>query len=265
MIGLYFRLIGSRIRSQMQYKASFITEMVGFTLTTGIEFAVLLILFDRFPSLAGWNIAEVALLFGMTQIAFSLAEMAGRGFDAPFETMMQRGMFDAVLSRPLNSFFQILTAEFQLRRLGRTIQGVAILIYAFSRLSIDWSWSKFALMPLTFVSGMVIYLAIMVIGATICFWTIKTPEVMNALTYGGNQMVGYPLGIYNRTLRTVFLWIIPVAFVNYPTALYLLERTDPYGLSPQLAWASPLVAAIFFMISLHIWHFGTTKYQSAGS
>ncbi len=249
----------------MQYKASFITELVGFTLTTGIEFAVLAILFTRFPSVLGWNIAEVALLYGLTSVAFSLTEMIGRGFDSPFETMMQRGMFDGVLARPLNSFFQILTAEFQLRRLGRTIQGVAVLAYAFSRLAIDWSPAKIILIVVTIISGVFIYLALIVIGATICFWTIKTPELVNAFTYGGNQMVSYPLGIYNRVLRTVFLWIVPVAFVNYPTALVLLERTDPYGLPPNIAWAAPLVAATFFGVSLCIWRYGITKYQSAGS
>ena len=265
MIALYFRLIGSRIRSQMQYKTSFIVELIGFTATTAIEFAVLVILFARFPSLLGWNIAEVALLYGLTSVAFGLTEMIGRGFDSPFEVMMQRGMFDGVLARPLNSFFQVLTSEFQLRRLGRTLQGIGVLVYAFSRLAIEWTPAKALLLPLTVVSGMFIYLGLFVIGATICFWTIKTPEVLNAFTFGGNQMVSYPLGIYSRPLRTVFLWIVPVGFVNYPTALVLLERTDPYGLPPNIAWAAPLVAAIFFGISLCGWQYGITKYQSVGS
>jgi ABC-2 type transport system permease protein len=265
MLRLYFRLIGARIRGQMQYKVSFFTELVVHMLWTGIEFATVAILFTRFPSLLGWTIAEVALLYGMTSVAFSIVEMVGRGFDAPFETMMAQGAFDGVLSRPLPSFFQILASEFQLRRLGRTAQGIAVLGYAFSRLSIDWSLAKVAVLVLALGSGMVIYLGLFVIGATICFWTIKTPEVINAFTFGGNQLVSYPLGIYNRALRTVFLWIVPVAFVNYPAALVVLERTDPYGLPPAVAWAAPLVAAVFFGVALRVWHFGTTKYQSTGS
>src|SRR5690349_7413899 len=118
MLSLYFRLIGARIRAQMQYKLSFWLELLGFALVTGMEFVTIAILLARFNSIAGWTIDEVALLYGLTTIALSLAEMVGRGFDAPFEQMMQQGTFDGILTRPLGSFFQVLAAEFQLRRLG---------------------------------------------------------------------------------------------------------------------------------------------------
>ena len=265
MWALYWRLVGARIRGQMQYKASFWLELVGFSFSTAMEFAVIAILFSRFPSLAGWTVAEVALLYGLTSISFSLTEMIGRGFDAPFEAMMLQGTFDKILTRPLGSFFQVLASEFQLRRLGRTLQGVAILGYAFSRLQIDWTPTKLLLMPLTIASGTLIYLALIVIGATICFWTIKTPEVINAFTFGGTTMVSYPMAIYNRWMRTVFLYIVPVAFVNYPTALLLLERSDPFGLSPSLAWAAPLVAIAFFGLARGFWQIGVSKYTSSGS
>lgn len=262
---LYWQLVGARIRAQMQYKLSFALELVGFMLTTGLEFAIVAILFARFHSIAGWDIAEVALLYGITSIALSLCEMIGRGFDAPFEIMMQQGTFDQILMRPLGAFFQVLSSEFQVRRLGRTLQGVAVLGFAFSRLPIVWTPAKLFLLPLTVASGALIYLGLFVIGATISFWTIKTPEVVNIFTFGGSQMMSYPLSIYNRWLRTIFLYIVPVAFVNYPAALFVLDRTDPFGLPGTAAWASPLVAALFFFVALRFWQFGVTKYQGTGS
>jgi len=191
--------------------------------------------------------------------------MIGRGFDAPFELMMQRGTFDTVLTRPLGGFFQVLASEFQLRRLGRTFQALAVLAFAFSQLPIAWTPAKLLLIPLTIISGTTIYLGLFVMGSTLCFWTIKTPEVINAFTFGGNTMTSYPLSIYNRWIRTVFLFIIPVAFVNYPTALVLLGRSDPLGLPPWLAWIAPLVAAIFFATARGVWQLGVSKYTSSGS
>lgn len=265
MVALYFRLIAARIKAQMQYKVSFWFELFSFALLTGIEFLPIALLLARFPSILGWQIAEIALLYGLTSIAFGLAEMIGRGFDAPFELMMQRGTFDGVMIRPLGSFFQILASEFQLRRLGRVLQGLFALAYAFSNLAIVWSGTKLLLLPLTLVAGTTIYMGLFVMSATLCFWTVKMPEVVNIFTFGGDYLVSYPLGIYNRLVRTIFLAIIPVAFVNYPTALFLLGRSDPYGLSPRLAWAAPLVAAIFFSVALLIWRFGVSKYQSTGT
>jgi ABC-2 type transport system permease protein len=249
----------------MQYKASFLLEMLGFALTTGLDFAVIAILFSRFPSLAGWSVHEVGLLYGLTMTAFSLTEMLGRGFDAPFEAMMARGTFDTVLTRPQGTFFQVLASEFQLRRLGRTLQGGAVLIYAMSGLAIDWTLANVLLVPITIASGVVVFLGLFVIGATICFWTIKTPEVINAFTFGGSTLTSYPLSIYHRWLREIFLFVVPVAFVNYPAALLLLGRRDPHGLNPDLAWGAPLVAAIFFGIAHTFWRTGVSKYTSSGS
>lgn len=265
MVWLYAVLVGSRVRSQMQYRVSFLLELLGFTLITGLEFAVIAILVGRFGSVAGWSLPETALLYGLTSLGFSLSEMVGRGFDAPFERMIQQGAFDGVLSRPLSPFFQVLTSDFQLRRLGRTAQAALVLAYAFRELPIVWTGDRLLLIPLTVVSGATIYLGLMVIGATLTFWTVKTPEVINVFTFGGEQMASYPLSIYHDWLRTFFLFIVPVGFSNYPAALYLLGRSDPAGLPAWLAWLAPLVAATFFALALRFWHFGVGKYTSTGS
>lgn len=265
MLRLYFRLIGSRVRSQMQYRVSFITELLGFALVTGLEFAVIAILVGRFGGVGGWGLAETALLYGLTSLAFSIAEMAGRGFDAPFERMIQQGGFDGVLTRPLSPFFQVLTADFQLRRLGRSAQALLVLGYAFGRLAIDWTPDRLLLVPLTVAAGAAIYLALIVVGATLTFWTIKTPEVINVFTFGGEQLTSYPLSIYHEALRTLFLFIVPVGFANYPAALYLLGRQDPTGLPAWLAWCAPLAAAGFCALALRFWAYGVSKYTSTGS
>src|SRR5262245_57929721 len=265
MLSLYFRLIGARIRAQMQYKVSFWLDLLGFMLVTVLEFATIAILLTRFNGVAGWSIEEVALLYGLTAMGLSLAEMAGRGFDLPFEQMMERGSFDAVLIRPLGAFFQVLASEFQLRRLGRAFQGSAVLVYALARLRIDWTPSKLLLLPLAVLSSAVIYSGLIVIGATICFWTIKTPEVINAFTFGGEELSSYPLSIYSRPLRAVFLYLVPIGFANYPTTLLLLGRSDPHGLPAWLAWFAPLVAALFFSVALLFWRLGVSKYTSTGS
>lgn len=265
MLGLYFRLIGARIRAQMQYKVSFWLELIGFAMTTALEFAVVAILFRRFSAVDGWSMPEVALLYGLTSGALGTAEMIGRGFDSPFEQMMQTGTFDKVLARPLGAFFQVLTSEFQLRRLGRVSQATAVLVYGLNQLPISWTPANILLLALTFASGVMLYLSLMVISATICFWTIRTPEVVNIFTFGGDFMLSYPMSIYSEWIRGLFLFVVPLMFVNYPTALVLLGRTDPHGLPAQIAWLAPVVASLFFSVALSFWRVGLSKYASTGS
>jgi ABC-2 type transport system permease protein len=265
MLSLYLKLIGARIRSQMQYKVSFWMDLAGFGLITSLEFATIAILFGKFHTIGGWSLAEVALLYGLTSIAFSLAEMFGRGFDSPFERMMLQGTFDTVLTRPLGSFFQVLASEFQLMRLGRTLQGALVLSYALIQLPIAWTPARLLLLPLTVASGAAIYTGLVVMGATVCFWTIRTPEVINVFTVGGEEAASYPLSIYNGWIRGVFLFVVPIAFANYPAALYLLGRADPYGLPAWLAWLAPVAAALFCAVAIGFWRLGVSKYTSTGS
>lgn len=265
MLSLYFRLIGARIRAQMQYRVSFWIELIGFGIVTGLEFAAVAILLGRFHTIAGWSIAEVALLYGLTSTAFGLAEMFSRGFDAPFERMMLQGSFDTILTRPIGSFFGVLASDFQLMRLGRISQGALVLAYALARLPIAWTPARVLLVPITILSGAAIFTGLVVIGATVCFWTIKTPEVINVFTVGGSEASGYPISIYSDWIRGVFLFIIPIAFANYPAALLLLGRADPLGLPGWAAWLAPAVAAVFCAVAFGFWRVGVTKYQSAGS
>lgn len=262
---LYLRLIGARIRSQMQYKVSFWLELLGFAVSFGLEFAAIALLLAKFPSAGGWHIAEIALLYGLSSISFGLAEIICRGFNSPFELMMQRGSFDGLLTRPLGTFFQVLASEFQLRRLGRALQGALVFLYACRHLTIHWTPAHLLLVPLTLLSGVAVYMGLIVIGATFCFWTIKTPEVINIFTFGGDTLVSFPLSIYNGLIRTIFLFVIPVGFVNYPAALLLLQRTDPHGLPASVAWAAPLIGGLFFAVALVAWRIGVSKYTSAGS
>lgn len=265
MLQLYLRLIGARIRAQMQYRLSFWLELLGFALVTGLEFVALVILVGRFGAVAGWRVEELALLYGLSSLALSLAEMGARGFDAPFERLIVQGGFDGVLARPLGAFFQILASEFQLRRLGRTLQALLILAYALPRLPIVWTPDRLLLLPVTLLSGIAIYAALIVIGATVTFWTIKTPEVINIFLFGGEQLSRYPLSIYQEWLRAIFLFLIPVGFANYPAALYLLGRPDPGGLPAWAAWCAPLAAAAFLAAALRFWRLGVSRYTSTGS
>ena len=265
MLTLYMRLVGARIRAQMQYRASFIFELFGFALVTGVEFGVLLILFNRFDAVGGWSLYEVAILYGLSSISLSLVEMIGRGFDAPFERMMQQGAFDGILLRPWGTFFQILASEFQVRRLGRTIQGFGALMFGIAGLTISWTSAKIVLLVLAALSGSLIYLGLFVIGATICFWTIKTPEVLNAFIFGGQQLTSYPLSIYSEAIRVIFLSIVPVGMAISPATLYRFDPSDPHGLRVGLAGAAFPAALLFLALSLAFWRYGVSKYQSVGS
>ena len=96
--------------------------------------------------------------------------------------------------------------------------------------------------------------------ATLCFWTVESLEIVNAITYGGITSAQMPLTIYPRWLRLLFTFVVPLAVMNYLPADVLLNRSP----APYLAYLAPTVGLIFLFVSLQVWKIGERKYTSAG-
>ena len=57
-LSTYRRLVWVQIRSQMQYRASFLIEFLATGLITVLEFASIAVVFDRFGQIRGWSRAR---------------------------------------------------------------------------------------------------------------------------------------------------------------------------------------------------------------
>ncbi len=202
---LYRRLIAMQLRAQLQYKMNVFIDIATYLSVTGLEFVPILIYFGSFPSLLGWKVGEVALLFAITSIT----------------------------------------------------EGLLIFVLALSLLpGFNWTPLKLLVLPLGIVSGALVFIAILLLGATLCFWTVETTEITNILTYGGRELLSYPLTIYNQGLQRFFLFLVPLAFGTYIPTCYLLGRSLPFGLPGALAFGAPLVALAFALIAGATWRFG---------
>ncbi len=264
---LYGRLVLMQWRAQMQYKVDLVIDILTTFLLCGLEFASLLLYFVPFPTLLGWHVGEVALLSAVTSLGFGLAELLGSGIDS-FAEIIRRGEFDRVLLRPLTAIVQVSTNEFRLRRTGRILQGIGafgLALFLLRSLALAWTPLKVLVLLLGIVSSALIFLAILLLGATLCFWTVQTTELTNILTYGGRELLSYPLGIYHQLLQRLFIFIVPLAFGTYIPVCYILGRPLPFGLAPWLAFIAPLAALLFALAALLCWRTGVRHYQSTGN
>jgi ABC-2 type transport system permease protein len=231
---------------------------------TGSDLLAILILFNYFGELAGWGVGEVALLYGLVTVAFGLSETVAAGFDV-FPRAVQQGEFDRVLLRPVSSFVQILAADFQLRRLGRVAQGSLALVLAVVWTPVAWTPLKLLYVAVVLVSGFVMFSALLVLGAVLCFWTVQSIEIINTVTYGGTEMASYPLPIYHELLQRFFTFVVPLALASYFPALYLLDRPELQYLPGWLPGATPMAAAVLALVAWQAWRIGVRHYQSTGS
>jgi len=263
-VSLYLRFAGISIRSQMQYRASFILLTIGNFIVTFIEFIAVLVLFSRFDSIQGWQLAEVAMFYGLINVSYSISEAFGRGFDT-FHFQVLSGEFDRTLVRPRTTALQVLAHEFQLLRAGRLLNGLVVLIWASFNIGISWSLAKVLLLLFSVIGGVTVFTGLLIMQATMCFWSTQSLEVMNSFTYGGVEAIQWPLPIFNRWFARFFIFVIPLACVNYFPVLAVLDKADPLNSPIWFQWTSPLAGVLFLAVALLVWEFGVRHYRSTGS
>lgn len=261
---LFGRYLGITVRGQMQYRASFVMQTLGQLGVSGIEFFAVWALFHRFNRLGPWSLPEVGMFYGTVGMAWALADTVGRCFDN-FGPLVKSGDFDRMLLRPRSTIFQLLAQDVQLRRLGRMAQAIAVLIWSITTLDIAWTPAHSLGLLATIAGGALLFLGLLIVQATIAFWTIESLEIMNVMTYGGVTTAQYPLSIYPATLRRFFLFVVPLGLTLYLPVVGLLGKADPLGFPPWMSIGGPLAGVAFFVASLGIWQIGLRHYTSTGS
>jgi ABC-2 type transport system permease protein len=262
-VALWGRLVGAGVRSQLQYRTSFVLDFAGSFLIAFLDFLAVLVIFHNTPRLAEWGIHEVAFLYALSSISFALTDLVIGHLDN-FPQLVRDGNFDIVLVRPRGTLLQVVASDFQLRRLGKALQGGVVLAYGLSGLHVDWTASRVVVLLVAIPSGVLIFGAVWVVFGCIAFWTVDGGEFTNAFTYGGNFLAQYPIDIYGAWLRRLLAYLVPLAFVCYFPALYILGKPDPLGLPGALQFLSPLVAVAAALVAGAIWRFAVRRYRSAG-
>ncbi len=263
---LYLSLLNANLHSQMQYRVSFWMDFLATLLGNGISILTLALILSRFGNIAGWTIGEIALLSGLAETSFAVMDMVCSGIDPDyFSPMVRLGRLDQYLLRPVNLMVQLLGSRFLLRRLGRITEGLLILLAAFLLTDIHWTIEKILLVPTVILSQVISMGALFLIGSTITFWTVERIEAMNILTYGGVELMTYPMSIYPGWILRIFTYVVPLIFLNYYPALYLLDKPDPLGFPAWAPFLAPFVAVGMGTAALLFWKFGLKHYQSTGT
>ena len=259
MMKLYFKYVSMLLKSQMQYKASFLMTAFGQFLVSFTAFLGVYFMFSRFHSVNGFAFSEILICFSIMLMSFSITECFVRGFDV-FPRLIQSGNLDRILVRPRNEIFQVLTSNIDFSRVGRLLQSILMLVYAIPASEIVWTYDKILTVVLMLLGGIAVFSALFVLYAGISFFTIEGLEFMNIFTDGSREFGKYPLSIYGEGVLRFLTYVIPIALFQYYPFLYLIGRSENMGLI-----FLPLLGFVFMIPCYCFFKFGLKKYKSTGS
>ena len=263
-VQLYCRLIQISILSRMQYRANFMAGILGLLFWNVINLGLIGVLVTQFTRLKDWTLWELVFLYSLWILGYSLYGIFF-SHTSELENYLIEGSFDQFLLRPASPLIQMLGREFQVNEMANVFIGLTGLSLAYTRLDLHWDGWKWGFFIAAVVSGGIIVLAINLLIACTGFWAGRsrgTSFIVNQF-YGLVQQ--YPIDIFGTAFRVIVTGLIPVAFMNYYPALFLLDKVNRNSPGWWLSYISPLVALMLIGIVLIVWQLGLNRYSSSGS
>lgn len=265
VIRMYFLLLQIALKSMLQFNADFLIGVVGIFFMNGVNLLAIGVILGRFTDLAGWTIWQIVFLFGVWMTGNSLYSLLFYHL-ADLEEYIVDGAFDRFLVRPISPLIQILTVDVNINGIGDVLFGAACLASAMLNLNLHFSALQWLYLSVMLVSAALIELGITLSIGSIAFWTTRSASLIYAVNMVNWQMTQqYPLEMFGRGFRVLVTCIIPVAFINYYPARFLLSKTAPGDPWYFLSFMSPAIAVGLVALSVWIWSKGMRHYNSTGS
>ncbi|MGE5561570.1 MAG: ABC transporter permease [Chloroflexota bacterium] len=258
----YRILAVTSIKSALQYRFSFIANILGLGALAVVDFLLIAAIILRFKTIGGWDPWEVAVLYGMSSSALGLFRVVGSEIHE-FDNYLVAGEFDALLTRPWDPLFVLLTRKIDINRLGAPLQGIIITGIGVAHLVATGELTPLAaaLIPLFVINGFLIYTGISVATATLGFWTTRIDDLQPVTIYAPSNAAMYPLTIFPGWLRGILTSLLPVALTNYVPLLYLLGKGASWIVLP----GSLIATWLFLWLVRRFWLVGLRHYNSTGS
>lgn len=259
-IKMYGALLNMTVRSILQYRADFWMSLVSVVLLNGANIIQLSVISWRFNTLGGWSVGELLVLYGMFMIAWSIFSIFFRKL-SKIEEEIVSGVFDIYLLRPVSPFLQLVGGDINYVGLCDTFMGMALVITGLVRTGARWGLRHILWFVVFLLSGGVIVVCIRFLISCLAFWTIKAKALSSLFTQLYLLTQKYPVTIFGRFFQVLVTGIVPVAYLNFYPAVYLLDKPDA---PPWLCMLSPVAALIMAGISALVWRQGLRRYDSCG-
>ena len=251
-------LLNQQLKAKLEYRGDFLIHLLGMLLQQGTGLAFVWTLFRFVPTIDGWGFWEVAFLYGLTTIPMGLTALFFEGaWRLP--ALIRNGELDRLLIRPLDPVVHVFSLSVGLHGLAGVLIGVTILVAAARHLSIAWGPWSVPYILLVVGCGTIICASITLATNSLSFWTDDTGS---SVPFMANRLVDFarfPLTLYPSLMAGALTWLLPVAFIGFVPASFLLDRGPLwFGLG------TPLAALASFAVARAIFLRGLRRYESTG-
>lgn len=261
---LYAHSVRMNLRAQLQYPRAFFLQTAAQLVMSGGELLAVLLVIDRFQALGQWSGGDLMFFFGMMTATFFLCEFFFRGV-TNFSPYVRKGKLDSFFVRPRGILTQVMCNELDVRRASCIMVGVGAMIAGSSAAGIGWTALKVLCLLLSMLGGALLVMGLFLIDASFSIFSVKSMEMINVLTYGGRSACQYPIDIYPKPIKLLFMFVAPFALTLHLPVSYILGKQLLPGVSDFVAFFAPLAGAASFFLDYCVFRAALRHYRSTGS
>ncbi len=202
-------LVGTNLKAAVALRGAFLIQVVFMLLNNFTFFVFWWVLMRRVPSLRGWRLEDVALLFGIVATAFGLTVTLAGGV-RHLGRLIDEGDLDTLLTQPKSVLVHALGMRLQASGFGDIAAGVI-----FIALSGQVSLHTVPVVLVAILASALVFLACGIVFFSLAFWLGKVESVARQLWELLITFSLYPEPLFGGMLRLALFTVLPAGFIGY--------------------------------------------------
>ncbi|MCU0494698.1 MAG: ABC-2 family transporter protein [Chloroflexaceae bacterium] len=243
----------ANLQAAMEYRAAFLSQVVGMILNNAAYFTFWILFFDRFQEVRGWNLNDMVLLFSTVAASFGLAVYLF-GNVLTLADIIAGGKLDYYLALPRPVLLHVLASRSIASGLGDFSYGLVTFLL------VSWhSPDALARFLVGLVCGGTVLLAFLVLVQSLAFTIGNASQLSGQAVNAMLTFAMYPLALFDGNARLLLFMLIPAAFLG----------SVPVAFTQAFSWPNLLLlaggAALFLALALLAFYRGLRRYESGSA
>jgi ABC-2 type transport system permease protein len=243
----------ANLQSVMEYRAAFLTQVIGMMLNNLIYFAIWIVFFDRFKDVRGWGINDMYVTFGVLASSFGLVSLLfGNSF--MLGEIINNGRLDYYLSLPRPVLLHAVASRMISSGMGDFTYG--FISYA---LSGQFTWDGLLRFILAILLAAVVFASFLILINSLAFWMGIVSSFTNLMVNAMITFGIYPYSLFDNYAKLILFTIVPAALMGAVPAEFIARFT-------WLTLAELLLGALVFLgLAVTVFRLGLKRYESGSA
>lgn len=255
-------MVRLQVKMRMLHRGAFFFNRLAQVIAYLAAFSAIWVLIHKFEQLGGWRWPELAFLLSFQLLGYALGAAFSFVQMRELEDTIRSGAFDVLLIKPISPWAYLVFAGLNLGYIGHIVLALGLLLWSLTALSIVWTPWLVAYALASLLSGALVVAALLtLIGACAFVWSHS--RYLYNIFFGIWELSRYPLEIFPWSLQALLVTVLPLGFLGYVPAAYLLGK-EPALVGELGGLLAPLIGPVCALLAARFWRYGVRRYQGAG-